>query len=62
MLAEGLREASGEHPPCHVCPDLAEATVRLRSLVQAGDMVLIKGSRGERMERILSMYPKLKEG
>jgi UDP-N-acetylmuramoyl-tripeptide--D-alanyl-D-alanine ligase len=62
MLAQGLREASGDHPPCHVCPDLAEAAERLRSLVQAGDMVLIKGSRGERMERMLGMYAELKEG
>jgi len=62
MLAQGLREASGEHPPCHVCPDLAEAVERLGGLVKAGDMVLVKGSRGERMERMLGMYAELREG
>ena len=45
-----------------MCPDLAEAVERLGGLVKAGDMVLVKGSRGERMERMLGMYAELREG
>ncbi|MFT5123186.1 MAG: UDP-N-acetylmuramoyl-tripeptide--D-alanyl-D-alanine ligase [Kiritimatiellia bacterium] len=61
LLAQGMRDAVGDTPACHVIPDLEGATERLRSLVQPGDMVLIKGSRGERLERLLEQFTESEE-
>ncbi|MGH7165197.1 MAG: UDP-N-acetylmuramoyl-tripeptide--D-alanyl-D-alanine ligase, partial [Nitrospiraceae bacterium] len=43
MAAERVREA----------PDAVAAGVQLHAAVQAGDVVLVKGSRGMKMERVI---------
>jgi len=54
VIGEGAA-AAGVAPGCieHV-PTIEEATTRLRTILRAGDVVLIKGSRVLQMERIVA--------
>ena len=56
---EGAWVADGAAPFMSVvlrCADAAEAADRLRERVRAGDGVLLKASRGERLERVLTEW------
>ncbi len=50
----GARQVNPELPSC-VCQDHAELAERLLSFIQAGDALLIKGSRGYGMERVTAL-------
>ena len=39
--------------PCHAFADSAAAAAAIGALVDAGDLLLVKGSRGVRMERLI---------
>jgi UDP-N-acetylmuramoyl-tripeptide--D-alanyl-D-alanine ligase len=57
LIADGA-EAAGLAPARVVrCGNHEEAAESLRAMVQAGDVVLLKGSRGEHLEHILEHFP-----
>jgi len=51
--AEAARAAGMSPDQVTICRDPSEAAPILRRLTKGGDVILIKGSRGMRMERIL---------
>jgi len=51
-IAEGAREAGMPEDAIHECQHGADAASYIVSLVQGGDVVLIKGSQSMRMERV----------
>lgn len=53
LFAEGAREAGLAAPDTPVFPDSSAAAEAAATLVRAGDAVLVKGSRGARMETIV---------
>jgi UDP-N-acetylmuramoyl-tripeptide--D-alanyl-D-alanine ligase len=54
LLAEGAQQCGLTVEHIHSARDSAEAAALLPSLVQPGDVILVKGSRGVKMERIVS--------
>jgi UDP-N-acetylmuramoyl-tripeptide--D-alanyl-D-alanine ligase len=52
-LLAGGRKAGLAESDLHAFPDAAQAALAAPGLVRAGDAVLVKGSRGVRMERIV---------
>jgi UDP-N-acetylmuramoyl-tripeptide--D-alanyl-D-alanine ligase len=53
-IGEGAREAGYPAGKIYYCLTHEEAAGRIRELAAAGDWILLKGSRGMRMEEILS--------
>jgi UDP-N-acetylmuramoyl-tripeptide--D-alanyl-D-alanine ligase len=53
-IARGAREAGMADDRMFCCDTNPEAVERLRAVVQAGDYILIKGSRGMKMEEIVA--------
>jgi len=54
IIGEEAKEAGMAATAIHLAETNAEATALVRSLVQPGDVVLIKGSRGLKMEQIVA--------
>ena len=54
IIGEEAKEAGMAATAIHLAATNAEATALVRSLVQPGDVVLIKGSRGLKMEQIVA--------
>ena len=54
QIAEGALEVCPALD-CHVCKDNAQACGILKTVLQTGDVVLVKGSRGMRTEEIVAM-------
>ncbi len=54
-LAEGAREAGMASDLVREAPDAVAAAAILQTLVRAGDVVLLKASRGVRMERAITL-------
>jgi UDP-N-acetylmuramoyl-tripeptide--D-alanyl-D-alanine ligase len=52
-IAEGARKAGMAHERITECPDAHEAVSRVLSMTHPGDVVLVKGSRGMRMEQVV---------
>jgi UDP-N-acetylmuramoyl-tripeptide--D-alanyl-D-alanine ligase len=52
-LAEHLVEGAAGRVPARHFPDAEAAEAALGELVRAGDAVLVKGSRGVRLERLV---------
>jgi UDP-N-acetylmuramoyl-tripeptide--D-alanyl-D-alanine ligase len=52
-IAEGARNAGMAHERITECPDAQEAALRILSIAHPGDVVLVKGSRGMRMEQVV---------
>ncbi len=55
-IAAGARVAGLEPDQLWACPDVDEAAACLRDRVQPGDVVLLKASRGEKLESILKHW------
>jgi len=53
LVAAGAREAGMQAARAHACKSHAEAALGVLALWQAGDRVLVKGSRSARMERVV---------
>jgi len=51
--ARGARAAGCDRARIHVCGDAAEAGAAAKALRRAGDVLLFKGSRGEKMEEAI---------
>jgi UDP-N-acetylmuramoyl-tripeptide--D-alanyl-D-alanine ligase len=51
-IVAGVREAGGEH--AEIIPDCEAIAHAIRSVTAPGDVVLVKGSRGMRMERVIA--------
>jgi UDP-N-acetylmuramoyl-tripeptide--D-alanyl-D-alanine ligase len=54
LFAEGARQCGLSEQRIHSARDSAQAAELLPSLVQSGDVILVKGSRAVKMERIVS--------
>jgi UDP-N-acetylmuramoyl-tripeptide--D-alanyl-D-alanine ligase len=52
-IAEGARKAGMAQERITECPDAHEAVSRVLSMAHRGDVVLVKGSRGMRMEQVV---------
>ncbi len=52
-MAEGARERSMPQDRIHIFKDSHEAAKNLKDLLEHGDLILVKGSRGMRMEHII---------
>jgi UDP-N-acetylmuramoyl-tripeptide--D-alanyl-D-alanine ligase len=52
-IAEGAREAGMPPEAIHECEKGPDATEYLKSILQSGDVVLIKGSQSMRMEKVV---------
>jgi UDP-N-acetylmuramoyl-tripeptide--D-alanyl-D-alanine ligase len=52
-IAEGARKAGMAHERITECSDAQEAVARVLSIAHPGDVVLVKGSRGMRMEQVV---------
>lgn len=52
-IAEGARKAGMAHERIMECPDAQEAARRVLSIAQPGYVVLVKGSRGMKMEQVV---------
>ena len=52
-LAEGARQAGMASDSITELPDAAAAAVALARMVRQGDVVLVKASRGMRMEQVV---------
>lgn len=55
-IAEGARAAGLSEDRCYSFPKLEQAVPTLRLIIQPGDVVLVKGSRGMQMERIFDIF------
>lgn len=58
-IAEGARSEGWPEDRLVVCPGPSQAAGALRERVAAGDAVLLKGSRAERMEQVLEAWDRL---
>jgi len=54
MIAQGAREAGLPTEKIFLADSNAQAVQQLRAVMQAGDLILVKGSRGMKMEEIVS--------
>lgn len=62
FIAEGAAAAGMEKAAIHLFPDSDAAAERIADIVRPGDLVLVKGSRGMRTEKIVSrLRPRGKE-
>jgi UDP-N-acetylmuramoyl-tripeptide--D-alanyl-D-alanine ligase len=52
-IAEGARKAGMAHERITECSDAQEAIPHVLSIAHPGDVVLVKGSRGMRMEQVV---------
>ncbi len=53
-VVEGAIEAGMQPERAHVCKDTDEVVVSLKYILREGDLLLVKGSRGMQMERVVN--------
>ena len=58
MIAEGARKSGMADSHIHTTADADEAGAIARTLVQKGDVVLVKGSRAMKMEQVVDAFTK----
>jgi UDP-N-acetylmuramyl pentapeptide synthase len=56
LISEAAAAASSGHQTAAHFPTHEACAAHLQSHLQAGDLVLIKGSRSSQMERVLALY------
>jgi UDP-N-acetylmuramoyl-tripeptide--D-alanyl-D-alanine ligase len=59
-LAEGARQAGMDRAQVMETPDAAAAAVALKATVKQGDVVLVKGSRGMKLEQVVQALQGMK--
>jgi UDP-N-acetylmuramoyl-tripeptide--D-alanyl-D-alanine ligase len=59
-FADGAREAGMAPDRVREAPDALAAAATLTTMMRAGDVILVKGSRGMRMERVIEALPERK--
>ncbi len=58
-MAKYIAEEAGDKVACYAAKDHADAAEYLKSIVQKGDTVLLKGSRSMKMETVLALFERM---